>query len=259
MKCDIILAGVGGQGILTIAYFLDHAAVARGYHFKQAEVHGMAQRGGAVYSHLRIADHEVISDLVPLGSADLVLAVEPLEVQRYLQYLAAAGTVVASNQPFKNIPDYPEEERVIAALLSLPRSILVNAKQIAAEARSPRAENVAMLGAATPFLPFSVDDFVPLVTELFERKGPAVVESNLMALRVGHAVGTFFRDLVAAGAPPASVYALSEKLTLATVDPALAAAFVPALRAHSGTGTDRVRALTGRSACTRELAGQLAS
>ena len=96
MEKNIILAGVGGQGILSIAFVIDHAALDAGFNFKQAEVHGMAQRGGAVQSNLRYGDGEIWSDIIPMGKADMVLSVEPLEAMRYWQYLRPGGWVVTS-------------------------------------------------------------------------------------------------------------------------------------------------------------------
>jgi len=208
MKYDIILAGVGGQGILTIAFMLDNAAIARGLRFKQAEVHGMAQRGGAVYSHLRVSDTQVLSDLIPKGSADMILAVEPLEVQRYLPFLREEGVVVTSTQPFKNIPDYPEEDAIISSLLQFPRTVLVDAKAIALSVKNPRGQNMAMLGAATPFLPFEVSDFAPFIRELFERKGERVVESNLAVLNLGYGCGQFVKEHLDAGKSSGEAYEL---------------------------------------------------
>jgi len=205
MKRDIILAGVGGQGILTIAYLLDNAALARGYRVKQAEVHGMAQRGGAVYSHLRISDTEVISDLIPIGAADMILAVEPLEVQRYLKFLSPGGVVVASREPYKNIPDYPPEEEVLAAILAQPRAVLVDAKGIAEAAGVPKAQNMAMVGAATPFLPFEIKDFEPFVKKLFSSKGERIVEANMAALEAGYRLGSACKALLDQGLPSAEV------------------------------------------------------
>lgn len=222
MKCDIILAGVGGQGILTIAYLLDNAAVNKGLRFKQAEVHGMSQRGGAVYSHLRISDREIISDLVPEGQADLILSVEPLEVQRYLGYLSRRGVVVSNVEPFKNIPDYPADEVVLAALAKLPRAVLVDAAAIAKAGKVPKAQNMAMVGAALPFLPFTLDDFAPIVQGLFGRKGEAVVEGNMQVLRTGHAVGALTAALLDRGVTSERAHRLTSGLELDKVDPAMA-------------------------------------
>ncbi len=226
MKYDIVLAGVGGQGILTIAFMLDNAAIARGYRFKQAEVHGMAQRGGAVYSHLRVSDGEVISDLIPLGQADMILSVEPLEVQRYLPFLRAGGTIVSNRHPYKNIPDYPSDEEVIGRVLDLPNAVLVDAKAIAAAARNPRGENMAMLGAATPFLPFELADVEPFIRELFERKGERVVEANLAVLRTGYACGQFVKTLLEGGVSVSRAYQLLQEQDLETLDAGKAAEYL---------------------------------
>lgn len=226
MKYDIVLAGVGGQGILTIAFMLDNAAIARGYRFKQAEVHGMSQRGGAVYSHLRVSDTEVISDLIPLGKADMILAVEPLEVQRYLRFLAPDGMVVSNNQPFKNIPDYPDDADVIKGVLSLPRALLVDAKAISAAAKNPRGQNMAMLGAATPFLPFGLDDFEPFIREAFERKGERIVQANLNVLRMGYNCGQFVKNLLEAGVSVERANTILLEQDLTTLEPDQASQFV---------------------------------
>lgn len=222
MKCDIILAGVGGQGILTIAYLLDNAAVNKGLRFKQAEVHGMSQRGGAVYSHLRISDAEIISDLVPEGQADLILSVEPLEVQRYLPYLGKGGVVVSNVEPFKNIPDYPDEALVLGALARLPRAVLVDAAAIATAGKVPKAQNMAMVGAALPFLPFTVEDFAPIIQGLFGRKGDAVVNGNMQVLKTGYAVGALTAALLDRGVSSERAHRLTSGLDLATLDPAMA-------------------------------------
>ena len=256
MKQDIILAGVGGQGILTIAYLLDNVAVAKGLRFKQAEVHGMAQRGGAVYSHLRFSDREVISDLVPDGSADMILSVEPLEVQRYLSFLRPGGVVVASDQPHKNIPDYPEDSAVIDALLSLPRAVLVDSRDLATRGGAPKAENVAMVGAATAFLPFAIQDYEPPIRDLFGAKGDAVVAANLAVLEAGFRVGAFWRGLLDAGARPAAIFPLMRRLDPGTIDPAMAGAFARALAAPGAAG--RVASLPPGSACSVETARSLA-
>jgi indolepyruvate ferredoxin oxidoreductase beta subunit len=226
MKYDIVLAGVGGQGILTIAFMLDNAAIARGYRFKQAEVHGMSQRGGAVYSHLRVADKEVISDLIPLGKADMILSVEPLEVQRYLRFLAPDGMVVSNNQPFKNITDYPDDAQVIQGVLQLKKALLVDAKAIAAAAKNPRGQNMAMLGAATPYLPFDLEDFEPFIREAFESKGERIVQSNLDVLRMGFNCGQFVKNLLAAGVSVERANNILFEQDLATLDPDSAASFV---------------------------------
>ncbi|MCU0304298.1 MAG: indolepyruvate oxidoreductase subunit beta [Thermoanaerobaculales bacterium] len=223
MDKNIILAGVGGQGILSIAFVIDNAALASGFEFKQAEVHGMAQRGGAVQSHLRYADHEIHSDLIPKGAADLVLSVEPLEVMRYWHYLRPDGWIVSSVTPYVNIPDYPEPERVLAQLATFPSCILVDGAQIAKAAGNLRAQNMVAVGAASLRLDFPEELLLTYVAALFERKGPAIVEVNQQAFRLGRIAGRFFRGLVEAGVPVPTAVELGRRLAPETLDPALAA------------------------------------
>ena len=201
MKYDVILAGVGGQGILTIAYLLDNAAINRGLRFKQAEVHGMAQRGGAVYSHMRVSDEEIISDIIPEGRTDMILSVEPLEVHRYLNMLSADGVVISNVAPVVNIPDYPDQKVVLDALYGLPRPVALDAGAIATEAGMPKAENMAMAGAATAYMPFELSDYEPIVFKLFGGKGEEMVAANMKVLENGYKVGTFTKALLEAGIP----------------------------------------------------------
>ena len=185
MKADIILSGVGGQGILSIATVLGEAALADGLTIKQAETHGMSQRGGAVYSHMRISDQPVYSDLIPGGSADLILSVEPMESLRYLPYLSETGYLVTNITPFENIPNYPELDKVLAEIRKHPRFIAINADAIAKEVGSTRASNMVMLGAASPFIDIEFSKIENGIRTIFERKGEAVVNLNLEALRRG--------------------------------------------------------------------------
>lgn len=226
MQKNIILAGVGGQGILSIAYVIDNAALDAGYHFKQAEVHGMAQRGGAVQSHLRYADTPIHSDLIPVGCADLVLAVEPLEVMRYWHYLQPEGWVVTSVTPYVNIPDYPELDRLLAELAALPRSVMVDSGRLARAAGNLRAQNMVAVGAASNHLDFAPEALETHVRSLFARKGDKIVDVNLRAFHLGRAVGGFFEQLVAAGVAPLAALSLANKLEPTTVDPRLAPAWV---------------------------------
>lgn len=222
MEKNLILAGVGGQGILSIAFVLDNASVRAGYTFKQAEVHGMSQRGGAVQSNLRYADHEIYSDLIPSGRVDIVLSVEPLEVERYWRMLAPDGWVASSVTPHVNIPDYPPMDRLLDQLTAFPNVILVDAGKIAKAAGTLRAQNMAVLGAASPLLDFTDDQLLEFVGVLFSRKGDRVVQINERAFRYGKAAGLFFRGLVDAGVAPRIALELSRKMDPATIDPALA-------------------------------------
>ncbi|HDP94036.1 MAG TPA: indolepyruvate oxidoreductase subunit beta [Candidatus Aminicenantes bacterium] len=185
MKCDIILAGVGGQGILSIATVLGYAAIESGLSLKQAEVHGMSQRGGAVQSHLRIAQGFIHSDLVALGGADLVVSVEPMEALRYLPWLGPEGWVVTNTTPFVNIPDYPREAELAASLEALPRKVAIDADGIARDAGNPRGMNMAVAGAASLFIDIPFINMEAGVKAIFSRKGEEVVEKNLAVLREG--------------------------------------------------------------------------
>lgn len=187
MKTDIILAGVGGQGILSIAAAIGLAAVAKDLYLKQSETHGMSQRGGDVSSHLRISEKEVASDLIPLGAADLILSVEPMEALRYLPYLSPTGYVVTNTTPFNNINNYPDVDQLLARVKSLPRVVALDADTIAKDSGSARASNIVMLGAASPFIHISFESLEDGIRELFGRKGAEVVEANLKALRAGRA------------------------------------------------------------------------
>ncbi|MDH7515131.1 MAG: indolepyruvate oxidoreductase subunit beta [Bacteroidota bacterium] len=188
MKRDIILAGVGGQGILTIATVIGYAAVERGLFLKQSEVHGMSQRGGEVQSHLRISDTEVFSDLVPEGGADLIIGVEPMESLRYYSYLKPGeGWLITNKKPFVNIPNYPDFETLWNRISSLPRAILIDGDTIAREHANARAVNIVVLGAASDHVGLPVEDLRNAIRVIFARKGDAVVEANLRAFDAGRA------------------------------------------------------------------------
>jgi indolepyruvate ferredoxin oxidoreductase beta subunit len=182
---NIILAGVGGQGILSIAFIVDNAALKEGFHIKQAEVHGMAQRGGAVQSHLRISRGPIWSDLIPCGRADLILSVEPLEALRYLDYLAPDGRIVTSSTPFINIPDYPDKAALLARIARVPGSVVVDSEALAKEAGTSRAQNTVMLGAASKYLIVSPDGLLEYIRVLFGPRGEKILTPNLKAFELG--------------------------------------------------------------------------
>lgn len=188
MKIDIILAGVGGQGILSIAAIVGAAAIEKGLFLKQAETHGMSQRGGAVVSNLRIADYPVSSDLIPLGGADVILSVEPMESLRYLPYLTKNGWLVTNSTTFENIPDYPDFTEIEKEINKLPHAVLLDADKIAKELGNPRGSNMVMLGAASPFLHFSDQEMEKAIENIFCRKGQDVVDLNINAYKAGRAV-----------------------------------------------------------------------
>ena len=186
MKTDIILAGVGGQGILSIAAALGSAALNNNLYMKQAETHGMSQRGGDVQSFMRISDRPIYSDLIAKGRADIILSVEPMEALRYLPYLREGGFVVTNSTPFINIPNYPEVEKVMSTLKSLPHQVIIDADTIAKEsAGNVRASNFVMLGAASPFIEIPFEYLEEGIRAIFSRKGAEIIEMNLKALRAG--------------------------------------------------------------------------
>lgn len=185
MKTDIILAGVGGQGILSIAAAIGLAAVKSNLYIKQSEVHGMSQRGGDVLSHLRISDKPISSDLIPKGKVDLILSVEPMEALRYLPYLSKSGWLVTNNQPFINIPNYPSIDDLLNHIGKVKNHIIIDADAIAKQAGSSRSSNIVMLGAASPFIGIGIDKLEEGVKELFGRKGNDIVQANLNALKAG--------------------------------------------------------------------------
>ncbi len=185
MKRDIILAGVGGQGILSIAAVIGMAAVESGLYLKQAEVHGMSQRGGAVQSHLRISDSPIASDLIPEGSCDMILSVEPMEALRYLPFLAKDGWVVTSTKTFENIEDYPDEEKLFEEIRRIEKHVLIDANAIARELGSPKVSNMVMLGAASSHLGIGSEKLEAALNMLFGRKGEEVVALNIKALKAG--------------------------------------------------------------------------
>ena len=185
MKKDIILAGVGGQGILSIAATIGLAAVDMGLFLKQAEVHGMSQRGGDVQSHLRLSDREIASDLIPYGKADLIISVEPMESLRYLPMLSPEGWVITNTKPFINIPNYPDQDELIKEIKSLPNHIALDADKIAREIGSAKSANMVILGASSPFLEIPFENLEKAIEKLFGRKGESVIKANKEALTAG--------------------------------------------------------------------------
>ena len=186
MKKDIILCGVGGQGILSIATIIGEAATKAGLHLKQAEVHGMSQRGGDVQSNLRLSTDPIYSELIPMGGTDVVISMEPMESLRYLPYLSKSGTIVTSSKPFINIPNYPDEAALNAELDALPSVVKLDIESIAKDAGNARGANMVLLGMAAPFIEIvTVEQLRDAIAVVFARKGEKVVEGNLKAFDMG--------------------------------------------------------------------------
>jgi len=185
MKTDIILAGVGGQGILSIASILGEAALRENLFLKQAETHGMSQRGGEVVSHVRISDQEISSDLIPSGSAEIILSVEPMEALRYLPFLSKTGYLVTNTTPFKNIGNYPDVKKIMEEVKKQPLFIAIDADAIAKEIGNRRASNMVMLGAAMPFIQIAPEKIEAGIERVFKKKGEDIVNINRKAFRAG--------------------------------------------------------------------------
>jgi indolepyruvate ferredoxin oxidoreductase beta subunit len=185
MKYDIVIAGVGGQGTVSVSSIIAWAAMSEGLSVKQSEVHGMSQRGGSVVTNLRISDKPIASDLIPKGAASLILSIEPLEGLRYLSYLSKEGALISSTDPVVNIPDYPKLDSLLCSIRALPTSVLIDGEGIARRAGSVRATNMAMVGAASRFLPIKVETIEQFIRTAFAGKGERVAESNLKAFRAG--------------------------------------------------------------------------
>ncbi len=186
MKKDIILSGVGGQGILSIATVIGEAATAAGLFLKQAEVHGMSQRGGDVQSNLRLSTEVIYSDLIPVGSADLIISMEPMEALRYLPYLSREGSVVTSSKPLVNIPDYPSQEALLSELDSLPDVVRLDIEEAARTCGNPKGANMVLLGMAAPAIGIlAADELREAIARVFARKGEAIVAANQKAFDLG--------------------------------------------------------------------------
>ena len=189
MKYDMIICGVGGQGVLSVAAIIASAAMKEGLNVKQSEVHGMSQRGGAVYANLRLSDAPIYSDLIADGTASMILSMEPLESLRYLHYLKEDGFLITSENPEKNIPDYPDLDELLTRIRSLPNALTIDARKLALEAGSGRATNMVLAGAASHFLPINPQSMEDFIKEIFARKGEKIVDINLKAFALGRKVG----------------------------------------------------------------------
>lgn len=187
MKKDIILSGVGGQGILSIATVIGEAAAETGVELKQAEVHGMSQRGGDVQSTLRLSNSHICSDLIRKGEADLIISMEPMEALRYVEYLAKDGQVITASKPFVNIPNYPKEEDVMAALKKLPHVEMLDIDAKARDIKAPKSANMILLGMAAPFIEIvSADSLRNAIKVVFAKRGDEVINTNINAFNIGY-------------------------------------------------------------------------
>lgn len=199
MNYDLVVCGVGGQGVLTMAGVIDHAIHDAGLYLKQSEVHGMAQRGGAVSAFVRISDQPVASDLIGQGSASMVLSVEPMEALRYSTQLHPQGWIVTDITPMINVDNYPSLDALYRVLFSVPQLVALDASRLAARAGSVKVQNIVVLGAAAMHLPFAGALIEKQLERLFHRKGERIVKANINAFRMGDAASRFAAALVSAG------------------------------------------------------------
>jgi indolepyruvate ferredoxin oxidoreductase beta subunit len=220
MNFDLVLCGVGGQGVLSTAYVLDHAAADAGLHFKQPEVHGMAQRGGAVSAQVRLSDAPVASDLISQGEARVVLSVEPLEALRYVTLLKPDGWIVTDVTPLKNVGDYPPLPKLYGVLFSAPHVLAVDATKLAAKAGAMKAQNMVVLGAASALLPLSAESLERHIERLFAPRGERLVTANLKAFRLGRAAASFATALATRGVPQRLVARVVPRLDFDVEPPA---------------------------------------
>ena len=197
MKTNIILSGVGGQGILTIAAVLDTAALSENLHIKQSEVHGMSQRGGAVQSHVRISDIEIYSDLIPEGKADLILSVEPMELLRYVPFLKEDGWLVTDSESFVNTSNYPDKNELFDQIKKHPNHVIVDATEIAKKIGNSKIANMVLLGAASAIIPISENSMLEAIKKLFQHKSERIIKLNLEAFAEGKKVAEGITDLAA--------------------------------------------------------------
>ncbi len=185
MRYNILIVGVGGQGILLISDIVSKAALKQGLYVKKSETHGMAQREGSVITHVRISDGEVFSPLIPRGSADMILAFEPLEALRYLDYLRKDSVFIVNKNPV-NVKNYPPLEDVLRAVEKQKNSVLVDAKKLAMEAGHPLTQNIVMLGAGSRYMPIDSGILRKTIKSGVKR----AVEENLKAFELGFNAGS---------------------------------------------------------------------
>jgi len=211
MKQDIMLAGVGGQGILLMAQVLIQASRAQGFQYKQPEIHGMSQRGGPVYSHLRLSDNEIWSDLIPEGEAAVIVGIEPMEALRYIPYLSPNGMLITSNTPVINIPNYPDIDSIVDKIKGYDNHILIDAMRLSKNAGSSKAQNMVMVGAASQYLAIEASQLKDAIQEVFSSKGTKVVDINLNAFKYGNEAANFYHQCIKAGIAADYTYELSLK------------------------------------------------
>ena len=181
----IIVAGVGGQGTITLAQLILGAAWRSKYHCLQSEVHGMSQRGGAVNAHIVFDSQPVTSPTIEEGSADLLIGMEPLETLRYVHMVKKEGNIISSLSPIVNMGNYPEESTVIDAVKKVDDIHLVDTDACSKELKNRHAGNVILLGMASKFLPMEQELWLSIFEERFKVKGDKIIQKNKEAFEYG--------------------------------------------------------------------------
>jgi len=175
-KFDFLLVGVGGQGVLLASGILAEVGIRAGYDAKKSEVHGMAQRGGSVVSHVRWAK-KVLSPLIGLGEVDYLLGLEKLEALRYIEALKPGGTVIVNDHRIPPVSvssgndEYPDDQRMRRVLSEVAAGVhFVPGVELAEELGNARASNVVMLGALSKFLAIDPDIWLEVIAERVPEK-----------------------------------------------------------------------------------------
>jgi len=182
---SVIIAGVGGQGAITVAQLVLGAAWKSGYYVLQSEVHGMSQRGGEVNAQIIFDKVPVTSPVVTQGEADLLIGIEPLETLRYLSQMSKDANIIASSEPVINMDNYPKIEIILEKIKSVEGAVLIDTLKAAKELNNKHAGNICILGAASKFLPIDNEVWEAVIRERFESKGEEVVMSNIKAFQYG--------------------------------------------------------------------------
>jgi indolepyruvate ferredoxin oxidoreductase beta subunit len=183
---DLVIAGVGGQGTILASDIIGKAAVKEGLPVMAAETHGMAQRGGSVVNHLRIGCE--LGSLIPLKSADALIALEPSEALRYIEYLSDEGIVIVNTEPVlpvtvtSGISSYPDMGEIIDYLEQRFTVKAFNAVQLAKEAGHVQSMNTVMIGAVSKYLPLSKDVLLDCVKASVPKR---TVDINIKAFGIG--------------------------------------------------------------------------
>ncbi|MCK4873876.1 MAG: indolepyruvate oxidoreductase subunit beta [Phycisphaerales bacterium] len=234
MKRDILLSGVGGQGAISIASATAQLALRNELSIKQSESHGMSQRGGAVVSHIRYADHPVYSDLIEHGAADLIIAVEPMEALRYVDYLAPEGVIVTSVTPVLNIANYPSLDEILDHLRGFAGHIMLDAEHLAKAAGTAKAANMVLLGAASPYMGMPEDQWNALLADIWHSKGDKVIKANQQAFAIGLDAGRLYRGCIEAGVDPSDALVIANHIRPESGVETHVAAWVEAFATNKG-------------------------